>query len=344
MSNMKRLVFFERWADPIAEEILAREPSIELVRLFPDQPKNEIWEALESAHGYQWPVPPFLGDRTLVSRCPNLLAIASQGSGCDRMDFNACNEAGVMIVNQAGLGGREPVATHAFGMMIVLSKQLIQSDRAMRRDRNWARLDYVGDDLNGKTLGIIGLGNIGSRTSELARTTYDMQVIAYDPYLTAEEIEAKGGRKVELDELMSTSDFISIHCPLTDETRGMIGAKEFASMKPTAYFVTTARGGIHDELALAKALEEKKIRGAGLDVFEEEPPALDHPLLKLDNVVVSPHIAGVTTEGYRINAAAAATQWITIFEGKRPPRLVNPEVWPRYVNRYCGIFGAEPTE
>ena len=223
VSPRKRLVYFERWADPIAEQILEREPDIELVRLSLSDDPDKIWEALAGAHGYQWPRPPYRGSKELITRAPKLLAMASQGSGCDVMDFPACNEAGVMIVNQAGLGGREAVASHAFAMMLGLSKQLIQSDRALRRDRKWERLQFTGQDLTEQTVGIIGFGNIGTRTGELCSTAYCMTVLAYDPYLSAQEIESHGGQKVELDELLARSDFVSVHCPLTGNTRGMIG-------------------------------------------------------------------------------------------------------------------------
>ena len=339
-----RLVWFERWADPIAEEILGARPEIELVRLRLSDPPEVVWKALESAHGYQWPRPPYLGDAGLIRRCPNLLAMASQGSGCDVMSFPACNEAGVLIVNQAGLGGREAVASHAFGMMIALSKQLVQCDRAMRRDRNWDRLQFVGEDLRGKTVGIVGIGNIGSRLAEMCRDLFAMRVLAYDPYLNEATTAARGARKVGFDEVFRESDFVSVHCPLTDETRGMVDARAFSLMRPGAYYVVTARGGITDEAALVAALRERRIAGAGVDVFDEEPPPLDHPLLGFDNVVVSCHIAGVTRQGYRSTAEAAALQWITIFEGKRPPRLVNPEVWPRYRERFARIAGRLPVE
>lgn len=341
-SNKKKLVFFDCWADPIAEEILGREPDIELIRLSLSDPPARIWAALERAHGYQWPMPPYVGDRALVARAPDLLAMSAQGSGCDRMDFPVCNEAGVLIVNQAGLGGRDAVASHAFAMMLSLSKQLIQSDRAMRRDRDWKRLDFIGEDLTGKTIGIVGFGNIGTRTGELCRTAYGMTVLAYDPYLAAARIAELGGAKVELDELFRRADFVSVHCPLTPETRGMIGARHYALMKPTAFFIQTARGGIHDEVALARALRDKRIAGAGLDVWAEEPPPLDHPLLAMDNVIASIHIAGVTRRAYRQVAEAAARQWIGILRGERPPRLVNPEVWPRYVERYRRVMGEPP--
>lgn len=338
-----RLAFFDRWADPIAEEILSKVPTIELVRLSGDDDPKKVWAALEAAHGYQWPHPKYLGGRALVERCPSLLAISSQGSGCDRMDFGACTEAGVMIVNQSGLGGRNPVAGHALAMMLSLSKQLVQSDRAMRRDRNWTRLQFTGEDLDGKVVGIVGFGNIGTRLAEMCRQIFEMRVLVYDPYLTAEHVAALGAHQVDLDTLIAESDFISVHCPLTEETRGMFRYRQFAKMKPGAFFINNARGGIHDEDDLAKALVEGKLAGAGLDVFEEEPPHIENPLLKLDNVVVSPHIAGVTFQGYRTNAAAAATQWITIFEGKKPPRLCNPDVWPKYVERYERIFHEQPS-
>jgi D-3-phosphoglycerate dehydrogenase len=322
-TNKKKLVFFDHWADPIAEEILAREPDIELVRLSLDDPPARIWAAVADAHGYQWPMPPYVGSPDLVARAPNLLAMSSQGSGCDRMDFSACNKAGILIVNQAGLGGREAVASHAFAMI-------------------WKRLDFIGEDLTGKTVGIVGFGNVGTRTGELCRNAYGMTVLAYDPYLTAERIAELGGVKVEMDELFARADFVSVHCPLTQETRGMIGARHYALMKPTAFFIQTARGGIHDERALAQALREKQIAGAGPDVWAEEPPPLDHPLLAMDNVITSIHIAGVTKRAYRQVAEAAAHQWIGILRGERPPRLVNPEVWPRYVERYRRIMGEPP--
>jgi len=337
--SRKKLVYFERWADPVAEEILNRESDIELVRLSLSDSSDKIWEMLAGAHGYQWPRPPYRGSSELIARAPKLLAMSSQGSGCDAMDFPACNQAGVMIVNQAGLGGREAVASHAFAMMLGLSKQLIQSDRAMRRDRKWERLQYIGQDLTEQTVGIVGFGNIGTRTAELCETAYHMNVLAYDPYLSAQEIELRGGQKVGLEELLARSDFVSVHCPLTAETRGMLGEREFRKMKPSAFFITTARGGIHDEAALARVLEEGKLAGAGLDVWEDEPPPLDHPLLRFDNVVTSIHIAGVTRRAYRQCAEGAAVQWIDILRGRRPSRLVNPEVWPAYEQRYQRVMG-----
>jgi D-3-phosphoglycerate dehydrogenase len=188
----------------------------------------------------------------------------------------------------------------------------------------------------------VGIGNVGRRIAELCKGLLHMKVIAYDPYLTAEEIAARGGEKVELDELMRHSDFVSISCPLTKDNRRMIGARQFSLMQPHAFFITTARGFIHDEEALYQALRDKRIAGAGLDVWDKEPPPPDHPLLQFDNVLASPHTAGVTKEA-RVNMGRiAAEQVLDALDGKRPPRIVNPEVWPAYARRFEQTFGFAP--
>ena len=145
-----------------------------------------------------------------------------------------------------------------------------------------------------------------------------------------------------LQSMLSQADYVSINCPHTAETRGMMGAAQFATMQPHAYFITTARGGIHDEAALAAALTAKQIAGAGLDVWEDEPPPSDHPLLKFDNVLVSPHTAGITRQSRHNIAKIAAEQMLDILDGKKPPRLLNPEVWPAYRERFARILGFMP--
>jgi len=160
-----------------------------------------------------------------------------------------------------------------------------------------------------------------------------MKVIAYDPLLSAEEIAARGAEKVELDDLMRRSDFVSISCPLN---------KDNALMQPHAFFITTARGFIHDEKALYEALRDKRIAGAGLDVWDKEPPPPEHPLLQFDNVLASPHTAGVTHEARENMGRIAAEQMLDALDGKRPPRLINPEVWPVYVKRFEKTFGFTP--
>ena len=343
-ANSKRLVFFEWWFDPVAERILRARPEIDLVRLEYAAPAERNWEAFRGAHGYQIAPrtelhEPWFGDRALIARCPDLLAISSTGAGYDMVDVDACTEAGIIVVNQSGTN-KEAVAEHALGMMLCLAKQIAQADRAMRRDRKWDRSDFTGKELRGKTVGIVGLGQIGTRTAELCRGLFGMRVLAYDPYLTEAQCRARGAEQVGFEALLREADFVSVHCPRTAETLGMFGLREFGLMKPTAYFISTARGGIHKEDELAEALERKLIAGAGLDVFWEEPPPLDHPLLRFDNVIATPHHAGITDEARHAMAEAAALQWIEIFAGRRPPRLVNPEAWPRYAERFERILGA----
>jgi D-3-phosphoglycerate dehydrogenase len=200
----------------------------------------------------------------------------------------------------------------------------------------------MGTEVQGKTIGIVGLGNVGRRIAALCNGLLAMKVVAYDPYLTAADMAARGGEKVELDELLRRSDYVSISCPLTKQSRGMIGAREFAAMQPHAYFITTARGFIHDEDALFEALRDKRIAGAGLDVWAKEPPPPEHPLLQFDNVLASPHTAGVTREARENMGRIAAEQMLDALDGKRPPRIINPEVWPDYARRFERTFGFAP--
>jgi D-3-phosphoglycerate dehydrogenase len=246
------------------------------------------------------------------------------------------------VVNQAG-GNKEGVAEHVMAMMLALSKRIVMSDHAMRSGGTYDRRDFMGDDVQGRTIGIIGIGHVGTRVAELCRGLFQMRVIAYDPYQTAEQIAAKGAEKAAtLEDLLRVADYVSINCPHTKETRGMMGAAQFAQMQKHAYFITTARGGIHDEDALAAALTAKQITGAGLDVWEDEPPPSDHPLLRFDNVLVSPHTAGITRQSRHNIAKIAAEQMLDILDGKKPPRLLNPEVWDAYRDRFAAILGFRP--
>jgi len=344
--NIKRLVYFENWVDPIAIKLLGERPDIDLVRLEYATDEATNWTEIGGAHGYQIAPrtelkKPWFADADLLARCPNLLAVSSTGAGFDTIDVDACTRAGVIVCNQSGTN-KEPVAEHALGFMIVLSKRMTISGNAMRSASGLARFDHVGNDLVGKTVGIVGLGKIGTRVAELCGALFGMTLLAYDPYLTAQQIKARGAVKVELGELLRRADFVSVHCPRNSETFGMFGRDQFRLMKPTAFFINTARGGIHDEPGLVEALESRLIAGAGVDVFLDEPPAPDHPLLKFDNVIATPHVAGITAEGLRAMAVGAAEQWMAIFDGALPPRLVNPEAWPRYAPRFESLFGFRP--
>jgi D-3-phosphoglycerate dehydrogenase len=269
--------------------------------------------------------------------------VSTTGVGYDTVDVKACTEAGILVVNQAG-GNREAVAEHALGMLIALSKRMPETNQVMRRERLINRVAYMGNDVLGKTIGIIGLGNVGGRLAQLCRGLFAMRVLAYDPYVAAAACAERGAEKVDLDELMRRSDYVSINCPLTMETRGMVGATQFALMRPGAYLISTARGHIHDEAALADALQRKQLAGAGLDVWATEPPPCDHPLLKFDNVLISPHTAGVTRETRFNMGKIAAEQVLDALDGKPVLRKVNPQVWPAYVQRFAQQFGFRPQE
>jgi D-3-phosphoglycerate dehydrogenase / 2-oxoglutarate reductase len=346
--NLKRLVYFDSFMDPIANTIIGRRDDIDLVRLEYGASEAVNWSEFEAAHGYQVQPrgelrKPWFGDADLLARCPNMLALSSTGAGYDMIDVDACTAAGVIVVNQSGTNW-EPVAEHALGMMLSLSKKIALSERAMKRTPDLDRRAYAGNNLRNKTVGIVGLGHIGRRVSELCGVLFNMSVLTYDPYLTTEQCAGRGATKVELDDLLRRADYVTVHCPRSSETFGMFGAAQFAMMKPGAYFINTARGGIHDEAALAEALREGRIAGAGLDVFLQEPPPLDHPLLATDNVIASPHIAGMTIETMTEMCEATALQWLTIFDGRVPPRLVNPEVWPRYADRFAERLGFRPAD
>ena len=345
--NNKRVFYVKYLANEIYADILRARPDVRLDRLENESPDEVSAPILAAAHAYQVGAARdelarhFHVDQDLLRRAPNLLIVSSNGAGYDPVDVDACTAAGVAVVNQSG-GNAHSVAEHALAMLITLSKRIIQADRAIRREANVNRNALMGTEVQGKTIGIVGLGNVGRRIAALCKGLLAMNVLAYDPYLSATEMAERGGEKVALDELLRGSDYVSISCPLTKESRGMISAREFALMQPHAYFITTARGFIHDEAALEEALRDKRIAGAGLDVWAKEPPPPDHPLLQFDNVLASPHTAGVTREARENMARIAAEQMLDALDGKRPPRLVNPQVWPAYVRRFERSFGFRP--
>jgi D-3-phosphoglycerate dehydrogenase / 2-oxoglutarate reductase len=242
------------------------------------------------------------------------------------------------VVNQTG-GNAVSVAEHTFGLLLGVSRKMIECDRRMRRETGFGREQVMGREIHGKTIGIVGIGNVGTRVAALARA-FGMNVLATDPLLDAAEITRRGARPVALDELLAQSDVVSLHCPRDATTLKMIDADAFARMKPGAIFVTTARGGIHDEQALEAALASGRLAGAGIDVWDQEPPPLDHPLLARDNVFATFHTAGVTHEARRNMATIAAEQVTGVLAGQRPPRLVNPQVWPAFSERFAAATRA----
>jgi D-3-phosphoglycerate dehydrogenase len=251
-----------------------------------------------------------------------LKIIARTGVGVDpsRVDLEAARELKIWVTNQPG-SNSVSVAELVFGQMIALARHTHEANRAVRENRWSDYLNFIGTEMAGKTLGIIGMGNIGMRMAVRARA-FEMVLLVYDPYIPESHVTSLGGKWVGLDELLTESDFVTIHCPLNRETRGMIGANRLALMKSSAFLINAARGGIVDEDALYAVLAQRKIAGAVLDVIANEPPPKDHPLIHLDNVLWTPHIGAMTLEAAERGEWGAAQEVIRVLEKKRPKNPV----------------------
>jgi D-3-phosphoglycerate dehydrogenase len=229
----------------------------------------------------------------LVNAGQRLRIIGRAGVGLDNVDVEACTARGILVIN-APTANIMSATEHTMAMLLALCRNIPEAHASVKRGE-WTRSKFMGVELDGKTLGIIGLGRIGSRVTTRARG-FGMRVIAYDPYIADSAFERVNATRVSLDQLLSQSDFITVHTPLTDETRGMIGPDEIAKMKDGAIVLNIARGGIYEETALADALNRGKLAGAAIDVYENEPPGADHPLLNAQNAILSPHIGANTIE------------------------------------------------
>ena len=251
-----------------------------------------------------------------------LKIIARTGVGVDpsRVDLEAAKEFKIWVTNQPG-SNAVSVAELVFGQMIALVRHTHAANRAVKENRWSDYLKFIGTELAGKTLGIVGMGNIGMRVALRARA-FEMDLLVSDPYIPESHVTAIGGKWIGLDELLTDADLVTIHCPLNRETTGMIGAKELALMKRSAFLVNAARGGIIDEDALCTVLKQRKIAGAVLDVIASEPPAKDHPLIKLDNVLWTPHLGAMTLEASERGEWGAAQEVIRVLESKRPKNPV----------------------
>jgi D-3-phosphoglycerate dehydrogenase len=345
---MARITYLNSFPAPNALNILERHGGHEVIRIDGEDPIEHSFETLARAHAYQCvgardEVPPLLRvDTNFLNKAPELLVVSASGSGVDVFDLAACTKAGVLAVNQAG-SNAQSVAEHAVSMIIGVQRHIGVADRALRGGWVGSRLEFMGSDLCGKTLGIVGIGNIGTRLARICGAGFSCKVLAYDPYLTAQEISQRAAQSVGFDELLQKADIVSVHTPLTTQTRNLFDSDAFTNMKKGAIFVNAARGSIHDEDALADALVSGHLGGAGLDVWDSEPPAKEHRLLHLPNVIATPHIAGYTSDSLANMAEYTATQLLQIFAGEPPPRPVNPEVLPRFQRRFAEILG-EPSK
>ena len=256
----------------------------------------------------------------VIAAAKKLKVIAKHGAGVDNIDIAAATKAGVVVVSAAGVNS-EAVAEFTIGLFLALSRAVSAADRQVRA-AGWPRL--AGVELANKTLGIVGLGQIG-RLVARRLAGFDMKVLAHDAFVSADAARKLGIELVPLDRLLDEADYVSLHVPLTKETRGMIGAAELKRMKKTAFLVNVSRGGTVDEPALYQALKDKEIAGAALDVFEKEPPG-SHPLFEFDNFIAAPHMAGYTLEAVTETGMVCARGMLDVFGGKRPDTIVNKEV------------------
>jgi len=262
--------------------------------------------------------------REVIEAGRSLQVIGRAGTGVDNIDVQAATERGVIVVN-APTGNTTSAAEHTIALMLALARKIPQADATLRQGR-WERGRFMGVEVRGKTLGIIGLGQVGSEVARRARGL-EMRVIAHDPYVPPERARVLGVELVGLEELLRQADFVTVHTPLTEATRGLIGEEELRMMKPTARLINTARGGVVDEEALVRALKEGWIAGAALDVFSREP-LTEHPLFGLENVVLTPHLGASTAEAQERVAVDVAEQVLAVLRGEPARYAVNAPLIP----------------
>lgn len=280
-------------ADRIDEagiQLLKQEPEIEVVEAFRN--KRELPAALKDAHALVVRSETKV-TRELLEAAPELKIVARAGIGVDNIDVEAATWRGIAVLN-APSANTVSAAEHAMGLLLALVRRIPWADRSMRSGE-WDRQRFQGTELRGKTLGIVGLGRIGAHVATLARG-FGMRLLAHDPHITEARARELGAELVSLEELLQRADVVTLHLPLTPETRNLLDAKRLALMKPGAVLINAARGGLVDEQALLEALEKGKLAGAALDVFETEPLPPDSPLRKAERVILTPHLAGSTVE------------------------------------------------
>ncbi|MEX0713955.1 MAG: NAD(P)-dependent oxidoreductase [Pirellulales bacterium] len=266
-------------------------------------------------------------DGALMDRCAQLRVIARTGVGYDNIHVADATARGIAVCYTPD-APTISTAEHAFALLLATVKHLKACDRALRKGGKVDYLnDYRGLELNGRRLGLVGMGRIGSRVARMAQAM-GMSVMVYDPFLPAQRAADCGVEvAARLEELLAQADVVSLHLPLTAETRRLINRERLAQMKRGGYLVNAARGGLVDEAALLEALASGQLQGAGLDVFDPEPPPPDHPLLDRDDCIATPHIGSATAEGRRRLWEGAISQALDVLGGRRPAHLLNPEVW-----------------
>lgn len=291
------------------------------VILAPDSSVKTVCKEIKGIHGVIVRTAPFT--REIIESADKLEVIGRHGVGVDNIDIKAASKRRILVVYTPN-ANMVSVAEHTIGFILALAKRLVISDKATRQGNFALREEFAASDLEGKTIGIIGAGRVGSTLAKKCKAAFNMKVLAYDPYLSPEKVKKIGADSCHnLPELLEKSDIVTIHVPFTKETRGLIGGKELSLMKHTGFLINVARGGIVDEKALAKALKEKWIAGAASDVFSQEPPDPDNPLLKIENIILSPHMAALTKECVIRMATGAAQGVLDVLRGNKPEYIAN---------------------
>ena len=308
-------------------KLLEESSRVEIICLNGSASKDTLYESLKDASAVM--VRTGSITRELLENAPKLEVIAKHGVGIDNIDMAAATEMKIPVTITPEANS-ESVAELAMAMMLSLARNLLRADADLKSGQFARKDDYTGAELGGKTVGIIGLGRIGSRVARKCSAGFGMKVLAYDPFISAETAEQFNAELFsELEPLLKKADYVTIHAPLTELTEHMIGKKELQMMKEDAVILNTARGGIIDEAALYKELTENWIKGAGLDVFQKEPPHPgENPLLTLNNIVVTPHLggSGAKEAGIRM-ATQAAAEIIRVLSGQNPKYPINPEIY-----------------
>ncbi len=283
-------------------------------------------EQLAGVHGLVV-LRPWIKRGTIERVAGDLVVIGRSGAGYDKIDVQACTDHGIAVFNTPQ-PLTHPTASAALLLMLALVKRQPQQERVVREGRWERQAEVMGGELHGRTLGIIGLGNTGQELARLV-APFAMRVLAYSPHADFAQATALGVRLTGLEEILREADFLSLHCRLTAETHGLIGVTQLAFMKPSAYFINVARGELVDQAGLTAALRERRLAGAGLDVFAEEPLAASDPLLQLDNVIITPHWVASTSDVWQGTGRAMAEGMIRAARGEVPDNVVNREVLDR---------------
>lgn len=319
--------------DPIHEAGVKMLEEVAGVEVATDLSKEDLLEKIRDADAL------LVRSKTKVTKevidsGKKLKVVGRAGVGVDNIDLNAATQRGIVVVN-APEASTITVAEHTMAMMLSLARNIPFADGSLKA-KVWDKKRFMGMELRGKTLGIIGLGRIGSQVATRAKA-FGMQIVGYDPYISEKTVKSIGAELVNLSQLLRRADFITLHVPLTDKTRGIIGKKEIGKMKDGVFLINCARGGIVDEDALYEGLKSGKIAGAGIDVFKKEPP-FDSPLLKLNNVIVTPHLGASTEEAQRNASTIAAGEVIKVLKNEAPKNVVNMPVFAPEVLEVLGGY------